>query len=161
MPILHSATSQSGSLRNFRIAGLGLLLGLFFATPPAVGARAVGLPLIYCAGVILAGLAVGLSLSYLFITFVIDEASPCATVPVVRHRPEYRIEKRPTSDSGRRLAEENGRLQDLAAERERRRDPRYGVVAEQRIIWNELLDLELQDIDERASRICDEARDST
>ena len=52
-----------------------------------------------------------------------------------------------------RLAAEKAGLEQLDAERERRGDSRFGRAAEDRIVWNELLDLELQDIDEHVSRI--------
>jgi len=52
-----------------------------------------------------------------------------------------------------RLAEEKARLERLDAERERRGDPGFGRTAEERIVWFELIELELQDIDEQVSRI--------
>jgi hypothetical protein len=53
-----------------------------------------------------------------------------------------------------RLAEAVARLERLDAERERRGDSRFGRTAENRIIWGELIELELQEIDEQVSRIC-------
>jgi len=52
-----------------------------------------------------------------------------------------------------RLAEEKAHLEQLDAERRRRRDSRFGKVAEDRIIWFELIELELQDLDEQVNRI--------
>jgi len=52
-----------------------------------------------------------------------------------------------------RLAEEKARLEDLDAERACRGDSAFGKATEERIIWGELLDLELQDIDEQVGRI--------
>jgi hypothetical protein len=54
----------------------------------------------------------------------------------------------------RRLAEAVARLERLDVERERRSDSRFGKTAENRIIWGELIELELQEIDEQVSRIC-------
>jgi hypothetical protein len=53
-----------------------------------------------------------------------------------------------------RLAEAVARLERLDAERDRRGDSRFGRTAENRIIWGELIELELQEIDEQVSRIC-------
>jgi len=52
-----------------------------------------------------------------------------------------------------RLADEQRRLARLDAERERRGDSGFGKAAEDRIVWGELLELELQDLDEQLSRI--------
>jgi len=59
----------------------------------------------------------------------------------------------PKSDSRRRLAEAVAQLQMWQAERDRRGDPAYEKAAENEIIWNELVELELQDIDEQLTRI--------
>jgi hypothetical protein len=53
-----------------------------------------------------------------------------------------------------RLAEAVARLERIGAERERRGDSRFGRTAENRIIWGELIELELQEIDEQVNRIC-------
>jgi len=53
-----------------------------------------------------------------------------------------------------RLAEAKACLEDLDAERQRRGDSGFGKTTEGRIVWSELLELELQDIDEQVSRIC-------
>jgi hypothetical protein len=53
-----------------------------------------------------------------------------------------------------RLAEEKASLDRLDREREHRGDPSFGRPTEDRIVWGELLDLELQDIDEQLNRIC-------
>ncbi len=54
----------------------------------------------------------------------------------------------------RRLAREVEFLDRLDRERQSRGNSSYEKAAEERIIWSELLDLELQDIDEQLSRIC-------
>ncbi|MBZ5626280.1 MAG: hypothetical protein LAQ69_47490 [Acidobacteriia bacterium] len=53
-----------------------------------------------------------------------------------------------------RLDEGKARLEHLDTERTRRGDSGFGKTTEDRIVWGELLDLELQDIDEQIRRIC-------
>ncbi len=59
----------------------------------------------------------------------------------------------PTSDIRGRLAAEMAQLELLRTERDRLGDPAYEKGAEDEIIWNELVELELQDIDEELARI--------
>jgi len=54
----------------------------------------------------------------------------------------------------RRLAVETASLEHLDGERERCGDSRFGKTTEDRIVWGELIELELQEIDEQVSRIC-------
>ncbi|HZT32277.1 MAG TPA: hypothetical protein VFA33_20485 [Bryobacteraceae bacterium] len=58
-----------------------------------------------------------------------------------------------------RLAEGRARLQRLDLERSLSGDPLFGKAIEQRIVWRELLDLELQDFDEQIERICAATQD--
>ncbi len=58
-----------------------------------------------------------------------------------------------------RLAAARARLDLLELERSRSGDPLLGRAVEQRIVWRELLDLELQDVDEQIERICTAAQD--
>ena len=51
-----------------------------------------------------------------------------------------------------RLTDEKAQLELLDAERARRRSAMFGKAVEDRIIWGELLDLELQNIDELLAR---------
>jgi hypothetical protein len=65
----------------------------------------------------------------------------------------------PTSEEGcvsvrQRLVEAKTELDRLDRERESRGDMGFGKYTENRIVWAELLDLELQDVDERFHRIC-------
>jgi len=55
------------------------------------------------------------------------------------------------SPFAQRLAEEFALLQEIAFERNFRADPSYGRAMEDRIIWRELFDLELQEVDEQIS----------
>jgi len=59
-----------------------------------------------------------------------------------------------TSSLYERLAESRDRLERLDRERSRTGNRLLGKAVEQRIIWLELLDLELQDIDEQIERVC-------
>jgi hypothetical protein len=59
-----------------------------------------------------------------------------------------------TSSLYERLAESRARLDRLDRERSRTGNRLLGKGVEQRIIWLELLDLELQDIDEQIERVC-------
>ena len=51
-----------------------------------------------------------------------------------------------------RLADEKAILDHLDAERESLRNPRFGKAAEDRIVWGELIELELQYLDEQLGR---------
>jgi len=53
----------------------------------------------------------------------------------------------------RRLADEKSRLDSLDAERESCGESGLAKVREDRIVWHELIELELQDIDEQVTRI--------
>jgi hypothetical protein len=70
-------------------------------------------------------------------------------------------EKCRASTTRQRLAEEKTCLEHLDAERAYRGDSGFGKTTEDRIVWSELLDLELQDIDEQVSRICQAAADAS
>jgi len=59
----------------------------------------------------------------------------------------------PQSETRRRLADGKARLDRFQAERDRLGDPAYEKAAEEEIIWSELVELELQDIDEQLARI--------
>jgi hypothetical protein len=52
-----------------------------------------------------------------------------------------------------RLAEAFSGLQNIQLVRNHRQDPLFGRYVEDRMIWRELLDLELQDVDEQMQRI--------
>lgn len=56
------------------------------------------------------------------------------------------------SAASRRLARGAALLRQLERERESREDPAFGRATEERIIWRELFDLELQEVDEQLSR---------
>lgn len=84
-----------------------------------------------------------------------DKLLPGVDRPSVRSKTQ--AEPWRTRTTRQRLAEAVARLERLDAERERRRDSRLGKTTENRIVWSELIELELQEIDEQVSRICDAA----
>ena len=53
-----------------------------------------------------------------------------------------------------RLARAFSRLQDIQLVRDFQRDRRLEKTTEDRLIWRELLDLELQEADEKMERLC-------
>ena len=81
--------------------------------------------------------------------------------PPVEERPCGRVDAKtdpcPAKAIRRRLNEEAAYLEHLDSEREQRGDSLFGKTAEDRIVWGELIELELQEVDEQATRICDAA----
>ena len=63
-----------------------------------------------------------------------------------------------TSSLHERLAEARIRLERLDRERSWSGNPLLGKAVEHRLVWRELLDLELQDIDQQMDRICGAAQ---
>lgn len=59
----------------------------------------------------------------------------------------------PLSPTCQRLARSFSELQNIQLVRDRREDPRFGRLVEDQIVWRELLDLELQEVDEHIARI--------
>jgi hypothetical protein len=121
----------------------------------------------YGFGVIVCVLVGGLSLACLGVGLLLD--MPILQARVSTPRPPNELQllctvsrkpgNRPFSAIRQRLVDENVALVKLDAERERLHDSHFAAVAEQRIVWSELLDLELQDIDEQVSRIRHASRD--
>ncbi|GEM_PF-3203970 len=66
------------------------------------------------------------------------------------HNPRYALTQK-------RLSEASDSLAYLDAERLRRDDPAFGRLLEDQIIWRELLELELQEAEERIASMCDAA----
>ena len=56
-----------------------------------------------------------------------------------------------------RLAQAKASLDYLDLERSRRADPAFGRLLEDQIIWRELLELELQEAEDRIAQMCDAA----
>lgn len=149
----------------------GTAWGLVCGIPSAFGAHALGLPWLpyaiapvvfsLCSGVVMAFLA-----DALFPPAAISAGVP-ASAPeelgagVANPEAETCPDKpNPSEPVRKRLAEGNAELEYLDAERELRADPGFGRTTEDRIIWSELIELELQEIDELESRICDGADES-
>ncbi len=65
---------------------------------------------------------------------------------------ETRVQARNCA-SDERLNRGFSRLQDIQLVRNHRQDPLFGKSIEERIIWRELLELELQEVDEQIERI--------
>jgi hypothetical protein len=70
--------------------------------------------------------------------------------------PRVQVHKCATDE---RLLRAFSRLQDIQLVRNHRQDPFFGKSAEERIIWRELIELELQDVDEQIERISAAAGD--
>ena len=62
-----------------------------------------------------------------------------------------------TVSTQERLAEAKACLDYLDAERVRRADPDFGRLLEEKTVWRELLELELEDAEDRITRMCDAA----
>jgi hypothetical protein len=126
----------------------GLSIGLLFAAPCAALTYAIGWER---AG---AAQAIAVPLAGLLIAFFMDLGSTVR--PSVRRRRVEPPRSEPSaSDTRQRLSQGQAELERLESERRRRGDPRLGKSVEDRIIWGELLELEIQNIDERVSRTGD------
>jgi hypothetical protein len=149
MAVQAAGKDQSAKQRNLLAGSSGAIVGLFFGVPPAWGAHDMGLPWMpYGVGVITIGLVVGM-----LIAFTVESLFPRTGT---RHQP-FRAPARPSAAAStirQRLAEGKARLDRLDAQRGRQARSDFGMTAGQRIIWGELLELELQDIDEQVSHIC-------
>jgi len=140
-----SVAATVGSTRWWK---RGFVLGLVFSIPSAFGAVALGLSWApYGVAAITEGLVVGL-----LIAFIADVLLPPRST---------RLSNAIRSAACQRLSEEKACLEHLDAERAYRRDSGFGKTTEDRVVWGELLDLELQDIDEQVRRIRQGAWDAS
>jgi hypothetical protein len=132
----------------------GLLLGFVFALPSACGALALGLRWApHVLAIFTAGLADALVIALLADSVSRETVVRLPPEPPRAAAPATRAFDKRGSAARHRLAEEKEYLDRLDRERAFRRDSRFGKTTEERIVWNELLDLELQDIDEQLNRI--------
>jgi hypothetical protein len=141
------------------------VFGLAFSLPSGCGALALGLRWVpFSIAAITEDMVVAL-----LIAFLADAIFPCKLEPSDRHSPEPArlpgahttgLEERCTMIK-QRLAGEKSLLDQLDSEREYRGDSNFQKTAEDRIIWGELLDLELQDFDEQLNRIRQTAGDAS
>jgi hypothetical protein len=150
MLALQSKAHQPATGNILLTTGLGFVFGLLFALPPALALRSVGLRWFpFGIAALLPGICASTLLAYLAVKFVFGAELPDFYPSLIRRRS---LPQSPVRD---RLAEAAARIEGLENERIRRRDCRYEKRVEERLIWNELLDLELQDVDEQIKRICD------
>lgn len=137
----------------------GLVLGLAFSLPSAFGARALGFSWVPCGIALITGnVVVGFLIALIADALgarIRTSTNPRSPVPArLSDGGNATSERCFGCTISRRLAEEKARLEKLDAEREYRGDAGFGKTTEERIVWGELLELELQDIDEQVSRIC-------
>lgn len=152
---MQESKSQSMVVRKLFLNFLGVIVGLFFGVPPALGAHSIGMAWIpYCIGVLIIGLVVGLLMGFMVTEIHLSaNTSGPACFSMAKAK---RHEDRGNADrdaSRKRLEQGTAWLERLAEERLRLSDSEIGKAAEQRIVWEELLDLELQDIDEQLHHI--------
>jgi hypothetical protein len=148
MTALKSKADRPATGNILLTTGLGIIFGLLLALPPALAVRSSGLGWFpFGFATLLPGMVSANLLAYLVVRFVFGARLPEPLRPL-------RLRMNIDSPTSQRLADAVGQLQQLERERVRCRDRRYGRRAEERIIWNELLDLELQEIDEQMQRIC-------
>ena len=154
--------SVGASIGSARCCKRGLLLALAFSLSSALGTHALGLRWApYVIAVITGGLVEGF-----LVALIANALSPPIRRSTVQHSPisnqlsgagKAKSETCPGTTIWQRLAEEKACLEHLDAERECRGDSAFGKSTEDRIVWGELLELELQDIDEQVNRICQAA----
>jgi len=134
-------------------------LALALSAPSVWGALALGLRWApYGVAIVTFSLAAGI-----LNTFVTNTLFPRArTEPAAQALPAQRpaaVRPRAVKCAAgalrQRLADEKARLEFLDAERVRRRSPGFGRQSGDRIVWGELLELELQIVDEELNRIRD------
>jgi hypothetical protein len=155
MPILQRETGQSATRKILLTTALGILFGLLFGIPPALALQRLGFIRLAYVAVAMA-LLVGLSLAYSLVGFVI--APPVAPPPTEEAPPRNTTAPPPCANRtitavDKRLADAKACLDAIDDERQHLGRPAFGETTEQRMIWRELLDLELQDIDEQMDRI--------
>lgn len=141
MAILESKASQPAIGNILLTAGFGTVFGLLFGLPPAIAICATGVPWFpWGLAASIPGLIVADVLAYLVARFVFGLRL-------------FRGRRVADTAAARRLGDAVEKLERFRSERKRRHDPGYEKRTEDRIIWNELLDLELQDIDQQINRI--------
>jgi hypothetical protein len=124
----------------------GLPLGLIVALPGAAAAYGAGWPWASAAQ------GIGDPLAGLLLAFLVDVIRPALRRSARVPESETASSEASAADIRTRLRQGHAELERLDTERRRRGDPRIGKSVEERIVWGELLELELQDLDERVSR---------
>ena len=132
------------------------ILALLFSVPILCGVHTPGTRwVLYAAPVVTAQMA-----SALLIGFLGDAIFPLRRAiggSRLRRQSSTLASEEGSASLRQRLVEAKTELDRLDRERESRGDMAFGRHTEDRIVWAELLDLELQDIDERFHRICQTA----
>lgn len=145
------------TVRGVLLSGSGVVVGSFLGVPPAVGAHALGLGWMpYGAAVITIGVLAGICMGCLANRLLPSWENESSPSP--REKEKHESERGPVNEprrnaKHRRLLDEKACLDRLADERLRRADEAFGSSTESRIIWSELLELELQDVDDEVSRV--------
>jgi hypothetical protein len=142
--------ATAGSARWWK---LGLTLGLGFSLPPALGVLALGLQWrAYGLALFVEGMTTALLIALLANSiFPREQASAVPPVqrPTLPTTSACRESGGTAMDTlGQRLAKGKDILERLDAARIRQGNQCFGKTAEDKVIWCELLDLELQDLDE-------------
>lgn len=137
-----------------RGAGLGALLSLpSLIVLGAMDGAAAALTISLCAG----SMAAGVIIAFLTDTICPRRKPESYDSERALRRPEIRrqpIELPPdASDTCRRLADGTRALEEIESERRRRDDAAFGQEAEDRIVWRELIELELQEIDDHLNHL--------
>ena len=146
MPILELKAKRPPILVILATAGVSAVLGF-------VGWRLVE----HGVAAIAAGLLIVLVSGRLLLPARRSVDAGCSNMKPAAGLGTVKLEKCGASAIRHRLAADKASLDYLDAERERRSEPGFGKTIEERVIWGELLELELQDLDEQLRRICDAA----
>jgi hypothetical protein len=136
-----------------------------FSLPSAYGALALGLRWeVFRIAAVTEDMVVALLIAFLadaiFPRKLEPSDQPCPELACMPGAPPTGLDERSRMIQ-QRLAEEKLLLDQLDSEREYRGDSNFRKATEDRIIWGELLDLELQDFDEQLNRIRQTAGDAS
>ena len=154
MPILEWKAKRPAVLVILAAAGLGAVSGFLSWRLAEQGVAAIPAGLA-------AGLLIALVSGRLLLPARMPSDSGCSTAKQAAGADDVKLEECGANAIRHRLAEEKASLEYLDAEREHRRELSFGKTIEERVIWGELLELELQDLDEQLRRICDAAGSAT
>jgi hypothetical protein len=141
------------------------VFGVAFSLPSAYGALALGLRWeVFRIAAVTEDMVVALLIAFLadaiFPRKLEPSDQPCPELACMPGAPPTGLDERSRMIQ-QRLAEEKLLLDQLDSEREYRGDSNFRKATEDRIIWGELLDLELQDFDEQLNRIRQTAGDAS
>jgi hypothetical protein len=133
--------------------GLGVAFGLVSSLGSwMVGAKGLPFGLAAMAASLISGLVVALSTDAA-LPVPLREKAKAVNDGRTFALQDLAAEPRIRTPLGQRLAKKKLALEALERERLRRRKPAFGKTTEERIIWSELLELELQEIDDSLHRL--------